>query len=186
MYGNSSRIDQRAIRTRNRIASAVIRLGHQRGVDRLTVGDLSREAGISRSTFYSHFGSLEDYLSRSFANMVEGMARHGAAKAGPDDCQLLHVRFILDHVGRAPGYVAAVSRSRYRPQMLLAGERRLQRHVEARIEALRPQLPKLRRAALARFVAAGFIGLLRDWMEGGLQRPAAEVQAQFEEIAAAL
>lgn len=179
-------IDERAMRTRNRIATAVIKLGQQRGVDRLTVGELAREAGVSRSTFYSHFGSLEDYLSTSFANMVERMAAHSAVKAGDGDAQLVHVRVILDHVAGAPGYVAAISKSRYRQQMFLAGEQRLRRHIEARLEALRPRTTPPERRALARFIAAGFIGLLRDWMESGLRQSPAEVEAQFQAIVARL
>ena len=83
-------VDERVLRTRANIADAVIRIGQERGVDDLTVGELVREAGISRSTFYAHFGNLEHYLSQSFANMVEGMAAHGAYDAGPGDTRLLH------------------------------------------------------------------------------------------------
>ena len=179
-------IDERAMRTRNSIAHAVIRIGQERGVDRLTVGELAREAGISRSTFYAHFGSLEHYLAQSFGNMVEGHASHAAHQAGPDDTRLLHIRSILDHVASAPAYVAHISRSRYRPGMLLAGEDRLRRFVERRLSALRPQLGSAERSAIACFVAAGFIGLLRDWMEGGMKRPPDVVQHQFEAMIARL
>ena len=182
MSGKMTAIDERVQRTRTNIARAVIRIGQERGVDDLTVGELAREAGISRSTFYAHFGSLEHYLSQSFANMVEGMAAHAAHEAGPNDSRLLHVRRILDHVAEAGRYADEISQSRYRPRMLAAGEERLRRHVDSRLTRLRPQLSEGERAALARFVAAGFIAILRSWMERGRKQPPEAVQKQFEAI----
>jgi AcrR family transcriptional regulator len=186
MSRKSTAIDERALRTRSNIARAVIRIGQERGVDDLTVGELAREAGISRSTFYAHFGSLEQYLSQSFANMVEGMAAHDAREAGPDDQRILHVRRILDHVAAAGRYADEITQSRHRPRMLAAGEERLRRQVEGRLARLRPTLAESERAALARFVAAGFIALLRSWMERGRRQSPEAVQRQFEAITARL
>src|SRR3954471_23818999 len=64
-------VDERTARTRAKIAHAIIGLGRQQPIDSITVGQLSREAGISRSTFYAHYGSLRDYLTRSYARMLE-------------------------------------------------------------------------------------------------------------------
>lgn len=182
MSGKSAPIDQRALRTRNRIASAVIRLGPQRGVDALTVGEIAREAGISRSTFYAHFGSIEQYFAQSFANMLAGMAAH-SAREEPTTAQLLPIRRILAHVSGAPDYVAAISRSKYRPKMFAAGEDRLTHQVNARLAALRPNMSATQRAATARFVAAGFLGMLRHWMEGGMRRPHEEFERDFAMLA---
>lgn len=177
-----ARVDRRAIRTRNNIARAVIRLGQELGLDRLTVGQLSEAAGVSRSTFYAHYGSLEDYLSRSFATMLENMAAHAEHRAGPADQRLLQCELILDHVAAAPGYVAVISQSRYRPRMLIAGEERLRRVLEARLQVFRPRLTAGARSDAARFVAGGFIAMLRHWMESGMTTPPAEFRARFEAL----
>jgi AcrR family transcriptional regulator len=182
MSTKAARIDERAVRTRNNIARAVVRLGTQRGVDRLTVGELAQEAGVSRSTFYAHFGSLGDYLAQSFGNMVAGHAAKAAHEAGPGDRRLLHIGLILDHVAAAPGFVAALSRSRYRPQMLLNGEEKLSRLVESHLRSIHPEMGQLQRVALARFVAAGFIGMLRDWMASGMRQSKGEFERQFGAI----
>ena len=179
-------IDERVLRTRTNIARAVIRIGQERGVDDLTVGELAREAGISRSTFYAHFGSLQQYLAQSFAYMIEGHAAHGARAAGPADTRLLHIRPILDHVYGAGRFADAIAHSRHRARMLAAGEEGLRRHVGRRLIALRPGLNDSERATLARFVAAGFIAMLRSWMERGRREAPEEVQRQFEEIIARL
>ncbi|WP_310468872.1 TetR/AcrR family transcriptional regulator [Sphingomonas sp.] len=186
MSGNCGSIDERALRTRNSLAAAVIRLGPRRGVDRITVGELASEAGISRSTFYAHFGSFEQYLAQSFATMVERMAAHGAAQSPGSDAPLLCTQYILSHVYGAPEFVAAAAGSRHRAAMFAAGEQRLTAHLEARLRVVRPALERRRRVALARFVAAGFIGLLRDWMEQGMPRSPDELRGDFEAMTAAL
>jgi AcrR family transcriptional regulator len=177
-----ARVDRRAIRTRNNLARAVIRLGQERGVDRLTVGELSRVAGVSRSAFYAHYGSLEDYLSRSFAAMLENLAANAQHRAGRDDRRLLQCELILDHVAAAPKYVAVISRSRHRPRMLLAGEERLRRHVEARLLEQRPHLANAARCDIARFVSGGFIAMLRHWMESGMATPPEVFRSRFESL----
>ena len=176
MSGNGRAIDKRSMRTRNDIARAIIRLGPKRGLDAVTVSELAREAGISRSTFYAHFPSIEEYLAQSFATMIVGMASHGARD---HSSPLLPVSLILAHVAGAPDYVAAVSRSRYRPAMFSRGEQRLAGYLEHRLADRRTELGKSERAATARFVSAGFVGMLRDWMETGMRKPAAEFERDF-------
>ena len=183
--GTPASIDRRSLRTRNRIAEAIIQLGQERPIDAITVGELSRTAGISRSTFYAHFGSLGDYLANSFAGMVERSV-HLAASDPLDARQILPVRRVVDHVASAPRYVASVSASRYRPRMFAEGERRLTRLDELRLRELRPGQSERERAALAGFVAAAFIGMLRQWMESGMKRPPDQFRSDFEELVARL
>ena len=186
MSENCGAIDERALRTRNSIAAAVIRLGPRRGVDRITVGELAAEAGISRSTFYAHFGSFEDYLTRSFAGMVERLAAQAAAETPVAEAPLLCTQYILKHIYGAPNFVAAATASRHRAAMFAAAEKRLTAHLEQRLCLLRADAGMRRRAALARFVAAGFIGLLRSWMELGMTRPPDDLRSDFEAMIAAL
>lgn len=185
MSGNGPAVDKRSLRTRNQIASALISLGHGGGLDRLTVRQLADAAGISRSTFYAHFPSLEDYLAESFGNMLERLAEHAARPPG-QDARLLATEAILDHIASAPAYVAEISRSKYRPRMLRRGEDRLQLHVQRRLKVLRPNLNTTSRAATSRFVAGAFVALLREWMESGMKKPAADLRQQFEELTARL
>jgi AcrR family transcriptional regulator len=179
------RVDRRVADSRNRIAAAIIDLGQRHPIDSLTVGRLATHAGVSRSTFYAHFASLGDYLERSFGNMVEAHARRAGAEP-QNSRQLLAVNSILAHVSNAPKYAAAISRSKYRPRMFAEGERRLAIVADEKLRELRPDLNAARRSAMATFVAGGFIGTLRNWMEGGLVRPCGELESDFQAFTAAL
>ncbi|MEO5972651.1 MAG: TetR-like C-terminal domain-containing protein [Sphingomicrobium sp.] len=85
----------------------------------------------------------------------------------------------------APDFVATIACSRHHPAMFAAAEERLTAHLEGRIRQLRPKLAAHRRAALACFVAAGFIGLLRAWMENGMPRPPDDLRGGFSAMIAA-
>jgi AcrR family transcriptional regulator len=48
------------IRSRTTILRTAARLASTRGLDRLSIGDLAEEAGMSKSGLYAHFGSKEE------------------------------------------------------------------------------------------------------------------------------
>ena len=82
---NKRAIDERAARTRNKVADAIIEMGKQQPIDSISVAALCAKAGISRSTFYSHFEGLRGYLTTSYANMLEAMAASAAQQQGNKD-----------------------------------------------------------------------------------------------------
>ena len=183
MSKTTIKVDRRVADSRNRIANAIIDLGQHHPIDRLTIGQLTAHAGVSRSTFYAHFAGLGDYLERSFGNMIEGHARVAAQEA---PSQVFAVESILGHISKAPRFVAAINDSKHRPRMLAEGERRLAIVAGENLRELRPDLPAGRRIAMATFAAGGFMGMLRTWMESGLARPCEELAADFESLIAAL
>lgn len=174
MTGNA--IDRRALRTRNRIGAAFLRLGGVGSIDRLRVGQLAREAGIARSTFYAHFAGIEDYLARSFADMLAGFAA-----SGPPGL-ILSVTAILEHVAAAGPGATMIARHRHFPRMLIEGENALRRVAEARLAQRLPTLDPAERRALAIALAAAFLAMLRDWMEDPHGRDPAEIAVRLQRI----
>lgn len=53
------------------LASALVRLLHDRGPDSITVTDVTREAGVNRTSFYRRFGSVEDVVSYIYRSVME-------------------------------------------------------------------------------------------------------------------
>src|SRR5262245_10929922 len=58
LNGNARRVQ----RTRRMLHEAFISLILERGYDAVTIRDVVERAGVGRSTFYTHFGELEDVL----------------------------------------------------------------------------------------------------------------------------
>lgn len=169
-------IDRRSRATRYRISKAFLRLGGMRAIESIRVDDLAREAGIARSTFYAHFTGLDDYMARSFAAMLESFAARGPAD------RVLPVKTIVDHVAAAPDGARRMTRHRHFPAVLNEGERALRRVAETRLALREPSLDPIDRASIAMMLAAGFLALLRDWMEDPRGRSADAISERFEKL----
>jgi AcrR family transcriptional regulator len=176
-----ARRDPRIARTRTLLADALMGLGAEKPIEAIDVGTLVDEAGISRSTFYEHFASKDDFLVRSFVDMLAGTEAAFAA-AYPERTDLFASKPVFAHVGGAKDFVRSLIKSDVFHRQMAAGEVRLRAIVEANLERLKPELTAERRSETAVYVAAGFIGLLRWWMQGGLNKTPEEMQAAFERL----
>jgi AcrR family transcriptional regulator len=179
--GSDRRIDARALRTRQLLAQALISLGAARSVDELEVTDLVQEAGVARSTFYAHFAGKDDFLVRSFVNMIAAMEAAMRTRY-PDHEDLLPSRGLFAHVQEAGDFALRMARSDAFSAQMEAGEAKLREIAEANLRRLRPDWIADRRRETAVYVAGGFIGLLRWWMRNGLNRSAEDMQAAFERL----
>jgi AcrR family transcriptional regulator len=174
-------VDRRAWRTRQLLAQALIDLGAEHGVDCVGVRDLVDCAGVARSTFYTHYASKEDFLTGSFVNLIN-MAEMKLAEVYPRRSDLLPSRPLFEHIHQSKAFATRVPQSREYRQMMASGETRLRDIVMANIARLKPDWPASQRRETAVFVAAGFIGLIRWWMEDGVRRTPDEMQAAFHRL----
>lgn len=174
-------IDRRSSRTRRKLSFALMDLAAARDVEALSVGELAREAGVGRSTFYAHYAGKDDFIFRSFAEMIGYLAKlerdeHGAA--GP----IIPHRGLLAHFRDAKDFVARMSRSDEFQPLLAIGEARLRDIAAANLAARHPKLEARARADAATFLAAAFMGLARAWIATGMARPVEDVCAAFERL----
>lgn len=77
MRGQRTRAeDQRSRRTKGRIKDALLVLLASRGFNELSVSELCREAGVTRSTFYRHFANLSDVVDELIDACFEVSSRN--------------------------------------------------------------------------------------------------------------
>jgi AcrR family transcriptional regulator len=174
-------IDARVLRTRHLLAEALISLGAARSVDELDVGDIVSEAGVARSTFYAHFTSKDDFLVRSFVNMLAATEAAVRAKF-PDREELLPSLSLFVHVHQAGDFARRMAMTEVFNAQMAAGELKLREIAEKNLERLKPDWPFDRRRETAVYVAGGFIGLMRWWMQSGLKQAPDELQAAFARL----
>ena len=74
--------DQRSRRTRGRIKDAMLALLASCDFNELSVSELCREAGVTRSTFYRHFANLSEVVDELVDDCFE-TSRSGARSGGP-------------------------------------------------------------------------------------------------------
>ena len=112
-------MDRRALRTRQSLHQALIRLILERDYDEITVGDIADAANVGRSTFYAHFTDKDDLL-RSGAGNLRAMLlqEHGSAVAGedrPERRPLGFSRFMTAHLKEQHQLYRALMRGRAGP-----------------------------------------------------------------------
>ena len=179
----NANIDKRARRTRDLLAEALLSLGARGVLDDMAVGDLAEKAGVSRSTFYQHFASKDDFLVRSWVNLLEA-TETAYARLYPDRPDIIPSRPLFEHVAKARDFVRSLVCSEVYPRQMTAGEEKLRDIAEANLRRRMPQWRKERCRETAIYIAGGFVGLLRWWMESGLKRSPEEMQAAFERLSA--
>src|SRR5262245_59351734 len=161
--------DARTQRTRRLLAEALMSLGAEGDVDAIAVGALASEAGVSRSTFYEHFASKDDFLVRSFVDMLAGTER-AWAQHHPDRADILPSRPLFHHVASAGEFVRSMVKSEAYLRQMAAGEVKLREIAEANLKRRMPDWSADRRREAAIFIAGGFIAMMRWWMESGLKQ----------------
>jgi AcrR family transcriptional regulator len=87
--------DRRVQRTRRLLHEAFISLILERGYDAVTIRDVVERAGVGRSTFYTHFGDLEEVLvCRATGQWLREFGAAGRGERRP----LGFTRPFLEHV----------------------------------------------------------------------------------------
>jgi AcrR family transcriptional regulator len=179
--GAPKSIDARALRTRHLLADALISLGAARDVDALDVGEIAVEAGVSRSTFYAHFASKDDFLVRSFVNMIDATEKAVRARY-PDREEVLPSYSLFTHVHDAQAFARRMAGATAFAAQMAAGEEKLREIAETNLARLKPGWPHDKRRETAIYIAGGFVGLMRWWIESGFKKTPAEMQAAFQRL----
>nr|WP_235001843.1 TetR/AcrR family transcriptional regulator [Arcanobacterium ihumii] len=85
--------DPRFLRVRENLRLAVFKLALEKPVEEITVAELTREAGISRTTFYKHGSSPAQFISEIIIEELEPhLNKMSAIMAEPTSDYLVHWR----------------------------------------------------------------------------------------------
>jgi AcrR family transcriptional regulator len=165
--------DPRAVETRRRLVAAFLELSAVDDGD-LTVPQIVEGAGLHRSSFYAHFGSVDDLalyaLDRDLdqvhaANLTRQNARAMTAQAS----NALVIAEILEQVASPANPLAAVLR-----HDRALGEDALGRQLQDRVTDYYDQLPSFAglarrsRAASAEYIGHGLAAIICAWLVGEL------------------
>ncbi len=175
-------VDRRVRRTRLLLAEAMLSLGaNDADIDSLDVGAIADAAGVSRSTFYHHFASKDDFLVRSFVDMI-ARTEGAFAERFPDRTDILPSRALFTHISEAKGLSQAMTRSAVYAQQMAAAELKLRSIAETNLARRRPDWSAAQQKEAAVFIAGGFVALLRWWREGGQKQTPERMQQAFEQL----
>ena len=99
----SSNLTERGERTQRLLSETLMQLIAEKGYDKITVKDITSQAGIDRTTFYLHFKDKDDLFSKSQRHLVEELLSIRQTSQQPYPL----ATFIFEHMSRhADAYLA--------------------------------------------------------------------------------
>lgn len=157
--------DPRVGRTRQAIADAVRRLDDSG--ESISVTAITRAAGISRASFYSHYSGIDDLalaISREAFATIEALWKQDDDT--PFEAMRRAQRRLVGHFTRDRGLYAAVAALPVARDTHLALVRAMAAVIEDAL-AVHPALPPgLQVEATSRYIAGAAVGLIDAWITG--------------------
>ncbi|KAA9157325.1 TetR/AcrR family transcriptional regulator [Amycolatopsis acidicola] len=159
--------DARAQRTRERLVTAFLELAAEGATD-LKVKDVVGRAGVNRTSFYAHFSGVDALAMAAMTDYFEevGLTDAESRPGDPYGTSLESLREVIEFIAvRATVYERLLS-SESTPFFSAVEDAFTQRNRET-LRSLR-NLPKhVDVDTAARYVAAGVMGVIAQWLRGG-------------------
>lgn len=174
--------DPRVARTRQAILDAVETLAS--GDDSLSVAAIVREAGIGRSSFYTHFSGIDDLAVTVLSGVFEAIGvadvelRRHRVVSGAEAARVAQVR-LVGHLAQHRALYASMLALPFTSAVLTRAINAYAAQVRATI-GLVPVTPAgLSIDAVAIYTASGSLGLLAHWIQSPDYMPADQLVDQL-------
>jgi len=175
--------DQRVRRTRDRLGDALVELLVKIPFDDITVQDVLDRAGVSRSTFYTHYRDKNDLFLSDAEDFFESMAT-ALSRFGDKSERVAPVQELFAHIAEArPFYNALVESGRIHDVMEL-GQEHFARGIEQRLNEM-PRaraIPPARRGAIAHGLSGSLFSLLIWWVQHQMPLSPEEMDKLFHRL----
>jgi AcrR family transcriptional regulator len=182
-------MDRRALRTRQALHDALIRLILERDYDEISVVDVADAANVGRSTFYAHFTDKDDLL-RGGTERLRGilLAEHANAVAGedqPGQRTLGFSAFMTAHLKERHDLYRAMMRGRAGPIILdrirefLCDIVRGELAAAVDMSASRGQASEI----AVQFLVGAYMSVLTWWLDRGAKEPPEQIDRTFRKLA---
>lgn len=175
--------DARVVRTRNQLGSAIIELMQQQPFEEITVQHVLDRAGVSRSTFYTHYANKDDLFIADVDEFWEGISTL-LARRGDLSSRVAPARELLEHAADMGDFQAALRASGKAQDVFELGRGHFARGIEARLRNM-PQaskVPSANRAALAQMFAGALFSLLDRWLNSRMNETAEELDDLYHQM----
>lgn len=114
--GRTSRSRSKEL-TRQALLRAALTLLSRRSFDAISLREVTREAGVSPTAFYRHFGDMEELglrlVDESFSSLRELLREARAAPSVAADAVKGSIEVLVEHVHRHEGHIRFIARERY-------------------------------------------------------------------------
>ncbi|WP_199617665.1 TetR/AcrR family transcriptional regulator [Paenibacillus alkalitolerans] len=178
------KMDRRKIRTKQLLRKALLELIEEKGMDGLTVSDLTERAGVNRGTFYLHYRDAADFLEQLKTEIFEGLT-HEMARINPFELKYYADKDepyppsvkVLEYFDKHADFFRVILGPKGDPAFPLRVKEfmkdRLFNHVLKNIP--QPDDAAIPRDYLIAYVTSANLGILMHWFESGRQLSPSDV-----------
>jgi AcrR family transcriptional regulator len=169
--------DARAVRTRDALASALIRLMDGRDYNEISVQDICDRAQIGRSTFYAHFQDKDEMYVRH----VVALARMMGEKLGFDrGAYRFPIAHVFDHIRQMRPMMESLKKAHKADFVMKVWQNNLAEVFEQRVTQTRNgAAADVPAEILAQQLAGTIITLLTWWLDHHHPHSAATMEEQW-------
>jgi AcrR family transcriptional regulator len=180
---SGKKVDQRVRRTRDRLGDALMELLVEKPFDAITVQHVLERAGVSRSTFYTHYRDKNDLFLSDVEEFFESMAT-ALSRFGDRSERVAPVQELFAHIGEARPFYNALVESGRIPDVMELGLGHFARGIAQRLNEIpRARMIQLgRRAAIAHGLAGSLFSLLTWWIQHGMSLSPDEMDKLFHRL----
>jgi AcrR family transcriptional regulator len=182
------KIDRRVRRTRDVLGDALVELMHEKPFPDITVQQVLDRAGVSRSTFYTHYRDKNDLFLSDVEDFLELMAFH-LSRQGDTSNRVAPVRELFAHIAEWREFHGVLVKAGKIRDFLELGQGYFARAIEQRLAEL--ENGRLARSAgrgrpastaLAQMFAGALLSLLTWWITSGTRGTPAELDELYHRM----
>jgi len=180
---SDKKVDQRVRRTRDRLGEALMELLVEKPFDAITVQHVLERAGVSRSTFYTHYRDKNDLFLSDVEEFFESMAT-ALSRFGDKSERVAPVKELFAHIGEGRPFYNALVESGRIPDVMELGLGHFARGIAQRLNEI-PRAGTIqvgRRAAIAHGLAGSLFSLLTWWIQHGMSLSPDEMDKLFHRL----
>jgi AcrR family transcriptional regulator len=187
MFGNMPALDNsendRVRRTCDRLGSAMRALLVEKPFDDITVQNVLERAGVSRSTFYTHYRDKNDLFLSDAEEFFEMMAT-ALSRGGENSDRVAPVRELFAHIAQVRPFYDALIASGRSDDLLQLAQGHFARGIEQRFRELSRSatIPQHHRRAVAHALAGSMFSLLTWWVHHNMPSSTQEMDELFHQL----
>ncbi|MDF2936927.1 MAG: putative transcriptional regulator, TetR family [Paenibacillaceae bacterium] len=189
-------IDRRILRTRQMLRDALIDLIEERGLEGLTVRDLTHRAGLNRGTFYLHYKDIQDLLEQSKEEVLKGLTesvtraaerncvgsdapRTGNDGKSPPQVTQPHALGAFEYFAQHSRFFSVMMGPNGDPCFFLEWKKAMMEDMKKKSMKFQPDDNQLSipRDYLVAYIVSAHLGVIQHWLESGMELTPQEMAA---------
>ena len=159
--------------TRREIKTRFMELLSEKNLDKITVKELADVCGISRNTFYYHYHDIFEVLEEIFQceimKVVEAEKRYGSLK----EAFLMATKFAQDNRAAMLHVHQSTKKTFFKNYLIRVSDKIIKEYIYQQAECLEVDESDVN--LLTVFYKHGLLGILKEWIDSGLQSGKEEV-----------